>query len=108
MYTTIAARAVRREWVCHTRTVLLADAYGRQRCNIVLFAFSVIYLWCKSWAVCSLRVNETDEKLPVRTYKIGLTQTNTGNRLIHSRAKENFRLELKTRREVADGLPVSR
>ena len=53
--TTSATTAVQRSWACHTRTVLPADAYGRQRCNVVLSACSVVYLWCMSGAVCLLR-----------------------------------------------------
>ena len=45
MDTTTVATAVQRRWACDTRTVLLADAYGRQRCNVVLSARSVVYLW---------------------------------------------------------------
>ena len=91
MNTTTVATAVQRRWACHTRTVLPADAYGRQRCNVVLSACSVVYLWCMSWAVCSLeRATKTDKILPVRTYKIGLIQRNPGNRLIHSRREKDF------------------
>ena len=88
--TTTVATAVQRRWACHTRTVLPADAYGRQRCNVVLSACSVVYLWCMSWAVCSLeRATKTDKNLPVRTYKIGLTQRNPENRLLHSQRIKN-------------------
>ena len=38
MNITTVATAVQRRWACHTRTVLPADAYGRQRCNVVLSA----------------------------------------------------------------------
>ena len=69
MNTTIVATAVQRRWACHTRTVLHADAYGRQRCNVVLSACSVVYLCCMSLAVCSLeRATKTDQILSVRTY----------------------------------------
>ena len=84
MNTTTVATAVQRRWAFHTRTVLRADAYGRQRCNVVLSTCSVVYLWCVSWAVCSL---ERATK-PVRTYKVGLIQRNPGNGLIHSRKKK--------------------
>ena len=47
------ATAVQRTWACHIRTVLPADAHGWQRCNVVLAACSVVYLWYMSWAVCS-------------------------------------------------------
>ena len=54
MNTTIVATAVHRRSACHTRTVLPAgDDYGRQRCNVVLSACSVVYLWSMSRAVCS-------------------------------------------------------
>ena len=70
--------------VTYIHTVLPAAAYGRQHCNVVLCACSVVYLWCMSWAVCSLeRAMKTDKKLSVRTYKIGLIHRNPGNRLIH-------------------------
>ena len=84
MNTTTLATAVQRRWACDTRTVLPAEAYGRQRCNVVLSTCSVVYLWCVSWAVCSL---ERATK-PVRTYKVGLIQRNPGNGLIHSRKKK--------------------
>ena len=92
MNATTVATAVQRRWACHTRTALSA-AYGRQRCNIVLSACSVVYLWCMFWAVCSLeRSTKTDKLLPERTcrYKIGLIQRNPGNRINHSRKKKNF------------------
>ena len=91
MNTTTVATAVQRRWACHTRTVLPADAYGRQRRNVVLSACSVVHLWCMSRAVCSLeRATKIYIFLPVRTYKIGLKKRNPGNRLIHSRKKKNF------------------
>ena len=114
--TVTVATAVQRRWACHTRTVLPADAYGRQRCNVVLSACFVVYLWY-DWAVCSLeRATRTDKKFQVRTYKIGIIQRNPGNRLIHSRnnktlcarhASYSAQIELKPRRQVPDGLPVS-
>ena len=91
MNTTTVATAVQRRWACHTRTVLPADAYERQRCNVVLSARSVVDLWCMSWAVCSLeRATKIDKFLPVRTYKLGLIQRNPGNHLVHSQRKKNF------------------
>ena len=69
MSTTTAATTVQRRWACHIRTVSPADGYGRQRCDVVFSACYVVYLWCMSWAVCSLeRAMKTDKKLPVRTY----------------------------------------
>ena len=88
MNTSTVATAVQRRWACHTRTVSPADAYGRQRCDVVLSARSVVCLWCMSWAVCSLeKATKTDKILPVRRCKIGLIQRNPGNRLTHSRKK---------------------
>ena len=119
MNTTTVATAVQRRWACHTLTVFPADAYGRQRCNVVLSACSIVYLWYMFWAVCSWeRAIKTDKILPVRTYKIGLIQRNPGNRLTHSRRKKkkkmtpshasySARIELKRRPQVPDGLPVS-
>ena len=102
MNTTTVATAVQRRWACHTRTVLPADAYGRQRCNVVLSACSVVYLWCMSWAVCSLeRATKTDKNLPAITYKIGLMQRNPGNCLIHSQRKKNFE-RLPRERQCSD------
>ena len=126
MNTTTVSTAVQRRWACHARTVLSADAYGRHCCNVVLSACSVVYLWCISLAVCSCERAKTDcarergqQKqtiLPVRTYKIGLTQRNPGNHLIHSPRKKTLRarhasysarIELKPQPQVPDGLPVS-
>ena len=58
MNTTTVTTAVLRRWACHTRTVLRTDACGRQRCNVVLSACSYVYMWCVSWAVCSLEGNK--------------------------------------------------
>ena len=44
--TSTAAKAQQRRWACHARTVLPAGSYGRQRCNVVLSACSVVCLWC--------------------------------------------------------------
>ena len=107
--------------VTYIRTVLPADAYGRQRCNVVLSACSVVYLWCMSlfmsWAVCSFeRATKTDQALPVRTYRVRLHAENPRNRLIHSQRKKTLsachasysaRMELKLRPTCPDGLPVS-
>ena len=94
------ATAVQSRWACHTRTVLLVGAYGRQRCKVVTCACSVVYLWYMSWAVCSWEGTKTDKILPVRTYKIGLIQRNPGNRLIHSRRKNICIWEHATRATV--------
>ena len=103
--------------VTYIRTVLPADAYGRQRCNVVLSACSVVYLWCMSWAVCSLeRATKTYKILPVRTYRVRPHAENPGNCLTHSRRKKTLsachascsaRMELKPRPTCPDGLPVS-
>ena len=47
------ATAVQRRRACHTRTVLLADAYGRQRCNVVASVCSVVYLWYICSGLCA-------------------------------------------------------
>ena len=117
MNTTTVATAVQRRWACHTRTVLPADAYGRQRCNVVVSACSVVYLWCMSWTVCPLeRATKTDKILPVRTYGVRPHAENPGNRLTHSQQKKTLsachasysaRMELKFRPTCPDGLPVS-
>ena len=108
MNTTSVATAVQRRWACHTRTVLPTDAYERQRCNVVLSACSVVYLWYMSCAVCSLRGQRKQTKFYryIRTFKIGLIQRHTGNRLIHSRRKRNFE---RTPRELqrSDRAPTS-
>ena len=103
--------------VTYIRTVLPADAYGRQRCNVVLSACSVVYLWCMSWAVCSLeRATKTYKILPVRTYRVRPHAENPGNCLTHSQRKKTLsachascsaRMELKPRPTCPDGLPVS-
>ena len=43
----IAATAVKRRWACDTRAVLPADAYGRQRCNVVLSVCHVLLSTCR-------------------------------------------------------------
>ena len=60
--TTTVATAVQRRWACHTRTVLPTDAYGRQRCNVVLSACSVVYLWYMS---CGLSARERATKTDI-------------------------------------------
>ena len=52
MNTTNVATATQRRWACHTRTVLPDDAYGRQRCNVVLSACSVVYRCYMSCGLC--------------------------------------------------------
>ena len=91
MNTATVATAVQRRWACHTRTVLPTDAYGRQRCNVVLCACSVVYLWCMSWAVCSLeRATKTDIIVPLRTYEIDLIRINPGI-VLSTPEKRNFK-----------------
>ena len=53
------ATAVQRRWACHTRTVVPADAYGRQRFN-VLSACSVVYLWYMPGLCAYERATKTD------------------------------------------------
>ena len=61
MNTTAVDTAVQLRWACHTRTVLRADAYGRQRCKVVLSSCSVVYLYCVSWAVCSIKSRQQEQ-----------------------------------------------
>ena len=90
MNTTTVATTVQRRWACHTRTVLPPDAYGRQRCSVVLSACSIVYLWyiCPVSCVLLRQGNKNRQFLPVCTYKIGLIQRNPGIRLIHSQRKK--------------------
>ena len=117
---TAVATAVQGRWACHTRTVLLADAYGRQRCNVVLSECSVVYLWYMSCGLCARergQPKQTKNYRYVRTrYKIGLIQRHPGNCLIHPRRKKTLRarhasysarIERKPRPQVPDGVPVS-
>ena len=62
MNTTTVATAVQRRLACHTRTVLPADAYGRQRFNVMLSACSVVYLWYMS---CGLSARERATKTDI-------------------------------------------
>ena len=81
MNTTTVATAVQRRWtLTYIRTVLPADAYGRQCCNVVLSAGSVVYLWCMSEAVCSFeRATKTDKILVVNTYRVTPHAEKPGN-----------------------------
>ena len=88
--TATVATAVQRRWACHTRTVLRADAYGRQRCNAVLSACFLSPVVCPAGCVLVRDGNKNRQILPVRTYKIGLIQRNPGNRISHSQRKKNF------------------
>ena len=54
--------------VTYIRTVLPADAYGRQRCNVVLSACSVVYLWCMSCALCARKRGERKQTNFTGTY----------------------------------------
>ena len=108
MNTTTVATAVQRRWACHTRTVLPSDAYGQQRCKVVLYACSVVYLWCMSWAECSLeRATKTDKILPVRTLKNRPHAEKPGKSSYTLHASYSARIELKPRPTCPDGLPVS-
>ena len=68
MDTTTVATAVQRRSACHTRTVLPADAYGRQRFNVVLFACSVVYLWYVLGCVLVREGNKNRQKITGGTY----------------------------------------
>ena len=119
MNTTIVATAVHRRSACHTRTVLPAgDDYGRQRCNVVLSACSVVYLWSMSRAVCSCeRAKENRHKF-TGTYVQNRPHTEKPGKsayplqpdffVLRARhARYSARIELKPRPQVPDGLPVS-
>ena len=118
MNTTTVATAVQRRWACHTRTVLRADAYGRQRCNVVLSAcvfccLPVVYvLGC----VLVREGNGNRQTLPARTHKIGPIERNRGYCLIHSQRKQTWRarhpshrarIEIKPAPHATDVLTVS-
>ena len=69
MNTTTVAIAVQRRWACHARTVLPADASVRQRCNVVLSACSVVYMWYMSRALCARKRGQRKQtNFTVRTY----------------------------------------
>ena len=117
MNTTTVATAVQRRWACHTRAVLPADAYGRQRCNVVLSAWPVVYLWYMSWAVCSSEGNNNRQKIAVTSVqnrphieKPGKSSyplpPETTLRVCHA-SYTSARIELKPPPRDPDGLPVS-
>ena len=62
------AAAVQRRWACHTRTVLPADAYGRQRCNVGLSARSNVYLWYMSCGLCPRERGQQNQTSFTGTY----------------------------------------
>ena len=70
MNTTTVATAVQRRWACHTRTVLPADAYGRQRCNVVLSALLSTCGTCPMGCALVREGNKNRQILPVRTYQV--------------------------------------
>ena len=77
--------------VTYIRTVLPADAYGRQRCNVVLSACSVVYLWYMSCGMCA-RGRATKQTFFTGTYVQNRPHTEKpGNRLIHSRRQKTLR-----------------
>ena len=98
MNTTTVATAVQRRWACHTRTVLPADAYWRQGCNVVLSACFIVYLRYMSCALCARergqqkQTNFTGTYVP---YKIGLTQRKPGNRTVSGKTFESLSRELQ-------------
>ena len=91
MNTTTVATTVQRRWACHTRTVLPADAHGRQRCNVMLSACSGVYLWYMSFGLCARERGKQKQTIFTGTYEqIGLIQRSPANRLTHSQRKKNF------------------
>ena len=89
MITTTVATAVQRRWAFRKRTVLPADAYGRQRCNVVLSICSVVHL-CPVGCVLVREGNKNKQNFTVRTYKIGHIQRNPVNRLSIPSGKKTF------------------
>ena len=115
MNTTTVATAVQRRWACHTRKALAADVYGRQRCNVVLSASSVVYV---RGCVLDKRGQQKQTKYSryVRTKeasykearKIVLSSPEKKKKKLSARhASSSARIELKPRRQVPDGLLVS-
>ena len=121
MKTATVATAVQRRWACHTRTVLRADADGRQRGNVVLSACTVVYLWCMYVLGCVLvregkknrhfftgtyvQSRPHTEKPGKSSYPLQKNKTKQTSSARH--ASYSARIELKPRRQVPDGLPVS-
>ena len=68
MNTTTVATAVQRRWACHTWTVLPADAYGRQRWNVVLSAYSFVYLWYMFCGLCAREREQQKQTIFTGTY----------------------------------------
>ena len=70
MNTTTVATAVQRRWACHTRTMLPTDAYGRQRCNVVLS--DVLFYTC---GVCPrLCARERGQQKQTKFYRYARTK----------------------------------
>ena len=115
--TTAVATAVQRRWACHTRTVLPGGAYGRQRCNVVLSACSVVYLWCYVLGCVLVREGNENRQNLTGTYVQNRPHTEKPGKssyplpkkktLSARHASYSARIELKPRRQVPDGLPVS-
>ena len=118
MNTTTVATALQRRWACHTRTVLPADAFGRQCCNVVLSACSVVYPWYMSCGLCvrergqQKQTNFTGSYVQNRphTEKPGKSSYPFPAKKVTLRARHasySARMELKPRPQVPYGLPVS-
>ena len=90
MKTTTVATAVQRRWACHTRTVLPTDAYGRQRCNVVLCMFCCLPVVYVLGCVLVREGNKNRQFFTGTYVQNRRLQRNPGNRLIHSRKKKNF------------------
>ena len=65
---TTVATALQRRWARHTRTVLPADAYGRQRWNVVLSAYSFVYLWYMFCGLCAREREQQKQTIFTGTY----------------------------------------
>ena len=109
---------IQRRCACHTRTVLHADAYGRQRCNVVLSACSVVYLPVVYVLSCVIeREGNKNRQNFTGTYVQNRPHTEKpGKSCCPLPSEQTFRtrhasysarIELKPRPQVPDCLPVS-
>ena len=96
--------------------MLTAGAYGRQCCNVVLSACSVVYLLYMSGLCAHERATTTIFYRYVRTEQASYSEplpemvlsTPAGKKTSSARqASYSARIELKPRPQVPDGLPAS-
>ena len=99
--------------------MLLPDAYGRQRCNVVLSACSVVYLRYICLVGCALVMRgQQQQTIFTGTYVQNRPHTEKPGKssyplpaekktLRARHASFSARIELKPRPQVPDGLPVS-